>query len=244
MFVSSKSSVLLQTARANISKPGSGEHSVNARMVFDSGSQRSYISENLQNTLKLPVAGQDTLLIKTFEESTAKLRQCDIVQFAVEAVDGIPVLGQGNSSINLTETHVLKISNCVIEGEDSLEKEIKHFWDLETLGIKHDEPTVYEKFIEDIRHIGERYEVKLPFKEDHPLLPDNYHLSKMRLESLLRRLKSKPEVLKHYDEVVKEKLERNIIEPVNLTEQTEVGKVHYLPHEKLSGLIRTQLNSA
>ena len=89
IFVSSKSSVLLQTARANISKPGSGEHSVNARMVFDSGSQRSYISENLQNTLKLPVAGQDTLLIKTFGESTAKLRQCDIVQFALEAVDGM-----------------------------------------------------------------------------------------------------------------------------------------------------------
>ncbi|XP_068735432.1 uncharacterized protein [Montipora capricornis] len=258
MFVSSKSSVLLQTARANISKPGSGEHSVNARMVFDSGSQGSYISENLQNTLKLPVAGPDTLLIKTFGESTAKLRQCDIVQFAVEAVDDfywnfvsgsvvrgpesgpialstklgyilsgpVSVPGQGDSSINLTETHVLKISNCVIEGGDSLEEEIKHFWDLETLGIKHDEPTVYEKFIEDIRHNGQRYEVKLPFKEDHPLLPDNYHLSKMRLESLLWRLKSNPEVLKHYDEVVNEQLERNIIEPVHLTEQTEVGKVH------------------
>ena len=86
MFVSSKSSVLLQTARANISKPGSGEHSVNARMVFDSGSQKISISENLENTLKLPVAGQDTLLIKTFGESTAKLRQCDIVQFAVDGM--------------------------------------------------------------------------------------------------------------------------------------------------------------
>ncbi|XP_068708273.1 uncharacterized protein [Montipora foliosa] len=234
MFVSSKSSVLLQTARANISKPGSGEHSVNARMVFDSGSQKIYISENLENTLKLPVPGQDTLLIKTFGESTAKLRQCDIVQFAGDgmkiyvsayvvpvicapisnqiieftqayyphlqcsavqclkrlsdnshggedlSVDiligadfywhfvsgsfvrgpesgpialsnklgyilsgpvGIPVPGQGDSSINLTENHVLKISNCVIEGGDSLE-EVEHFWDLETLGIKHDEPTV------------------------------------------------------------------------------------------------------
>ena len=91
MFVSSKSSALLQTARTNISKPGSGEHSVNARMVFDSGSQTSCISENLRNSLKLPVAGQDTLLIKTFGESTAKVRQCDIVQLAVEAVDGMQI---------------------------------------------------------------------------------------------------------------------------------------------------------
>ena len=64
---------------------------VNARMVFDSGSQRSYITENLRKTLNLPIAGQDTLLIKTFGESTAKLRRCDIVQMAVAADDGMQV---------------------------------------------------------------------------------------------------------------------------------------------------------
>ena len=91
MFVNSKSSVLLQTARANVSKPGNSERFVNAGMVFDSGSQRSYNSENLQKRLNLAIAGQDTLLIKTFGESTAKLRGCDIVQIAVEADDGIQV---------------------------------------------------------------------------------------------------------------------------------------------------------
>lgn len=101
---------------------------------------------------------------------------------------GIPVPGQGDSTVNLTETHVLKGSSSVVEERNSLEGEIKQFWDLETLGIKPDEPSVYEKFIEDIVHDGERYEVKLPFKESHPLLPDNYQLSKLRLESLVRRL--------------------------------------------------------
>ena len=134
---------------------------------------------------------------------------------------------QGDSTVNLTETHVLKISNSVIEERNSLEREIKHFWDLETLGIKYDEPTVYEKFTE------ERYEVKLPFKEGHPFLPDNYQLSKTRLESLLRRLKLKQEVLKHYDEVIQEQLEKSIIEPVNMEERRAVGKVHYLPHREV-----------
>ena len=87
-----------------------------------------------------------------------------------------------------------------------------------TLGIKHDEPTVHEKFIEDITQNGERYEVKLPFKENHPILPDNYQLSKTTLESLLRQLKSKPEVLKHYDQVIQEQLKKNIVEPVNIEE--------------------------
>ena len=98
---------------------------------------------------------------------------------------------------------MLKISNSVIEEENSLVREVKHFWDLDTLGIRHDEPSVYEKFIDDITHNGERYEVKLPFKKSHPILPGNYQLSETRLESLLRRLKSKQKVLKHYhDEVI------------------------------------------
>ena len=100
-----------------------------------------------------------------------------------------------------------------------------------------------EKFIEDITHNGERYEVKLPFKEGHPILPDSYQLSKTRLESLLRRLKLKLEVLKHYDEVIQEKLGRSIIEPVNLEERRAVSNVHYLPKEKPSDLIRTLLSS-
>ena len=128
---------------------------------------------------------------------------------------------------------MLKISNSVIEERNLLEREIKHFWDLETLGIKHDEPTVYEKFTEDITHNGERYEVKLPFKESHPILPDNYQLSKTRLESLLQWLKSKQEVLKHYDEVIQEQLEKNIIEPVDMEGRRAVGKVHYLPHREV-----------
>ena len=126
---------------------------------------------------------------------------------------------QGDSTVNLTETRVLKISNSVIEERNSLEREIKHFLDLETLGIKHDEPTVYEKLIKDITHNGERYEVKLLVKESHPILPDNYQLSRTRLESFLQWLKLKPEVLKHYDEVIQEQLEKKIIEPVNMEER-------------------------
>ena len=50
---------------------------------------------------------------------------------------------------------------------------------------------------------------------------------------MLRRLKSKPEVLKHYDEVIQEQLGKSIIEPVNIEEQQAVGKVHYLPHREV-----------
>lgn len=47
-----------------------------------------------------------------------------------------------------------------------------------------------------------RYQVQLPFEENHELLPDNFALRKSRSVSLLKRLKLKPEVLKHYDDVI------------------------------------------
>ena len=53
-FVNYKSSVLLQTARANVSKPGNGERFVNARMLFDSDSQRSYIQRTCRKHLTFP----------------------------------------------------------------------------------------------------------------------------------------------------------------------------------------------
>ncbi len=57
MFISSKSSILLHTARANTSKPGNGEHSVNARMVFDSGSQGKSPSSSRQLPVEQIEAG-------------------------------------------------------------------------------------------------------------------------------------------------------------------------------------------
>ncbi len=61
-------------------------------------------------------------------------------------------------------------------------------------------------------------------------MPDNYQLSKTRLESLLRRLKSTPELLRQYDQVIQEQLEVNIIEPVSNEDVSPPTKVHYLPH--------------
>ena len=207
--------------------------------------------------LGLQASGSDTLLIKTFGESHAQLRKCDIVQLAIETprdgrvyvtayvvpticspisnqsidlhqhqyshlqslkladeithssdlhidlligadyywslVTGEVVRGHSSSgpvalstkigyvlsgpdqatsyandsTVNLSETHVLKVMSEVVQ-ENILEREIKAFWDLESLGIKSNEPAVYDKFLKDITFDGIRYEVRLPFKETHP----------------------------------------------------------------------------
>ena len=73
-----------------------------------------------------------------------------------------------------------------------------------------------------------RYSVKLPWKEGHSALPSNYNISLKRLKGQLGRLKKEPEILEEYDSVIKEQLEKGIIEPVIELERAE--KIHYIPN--------------
>ena len=58
-YVGARTSVLLQTAKVNIYKPGSPENSVNARLIPDSGSQRSYVTSRVRNRLDLNTEGTE-----------------------------------------------------------------------------------------------------------------------------------------------------------------------------------------
>ncbi len=64
------------------------------------------------------------------------------------------------STVNLSETHILKVTSEVVQ-ENTLHQDIKTFWDLESLGIKSNEPAVYDKFLDDITFDGVRYVVRL-----------------------------------------------------------------------------------
>ena len=84
----SKRSVFLQTAAAEVVRPDDERYCKHVRLVLDSCSQRSYITEELKNQLGLPVIGKDSLLIKTFGESDARLRLCEIVQVGIKTASG------------------------------------------------------------------------------------------------------------------------------------------------------------
>ncbi|XP_054706686.1 uncharacterized protein LOC129216496 [Uloborus diversus] len=73
----------------------------------------------------------------------------------------------------------------------------------------------------------ERYEVALPWKEEHFPLPSNKDLAKRRLEKMTNGLNSKNLYVK-YDETLEEWYKLCIIEEVPLEET--VVQSHYLPH--------------
>ena len=122
----------------------------------------------------------------------------------------VPALTE-SCTVNLWTTHVLKIESADISHvQDVLQK----FWDLETLGITDTETSVHDKFSNEKRFIGERYQLKRLFKDNHPMLSDNYTDASRRLAAVIKKLKTQPEILKQYDQVIKEQLESGVVKEV------------------------------
>lgn len=309
--------VLLQTAQVTVFKPGDPTTSMSTRAIFDSGSQRSYISERVKESLTLDPLYSETMIIKAFGSERGKRQLCDVISLGLrlqaggsinlsflavplicEPLCGQPIshaaehydylaelnladhscgteqlevdmlIGSDNywrlvtgklvnrgdgptavhtrlgwvlsgpveglmsqkTSCNLVSTHALKVDAYMQEESDrSLDRTLKTFWDLESLGIQEGEADVYQQFQKQISFKNGRYEVSLPWKEAHPALPTHYDLSLKRLTGLLRRLRQSPDVLQRYDAVIKEQLEKGIVEVVD-DARSQGNAIHYLPH--------------
>ena len=77
-----------------------------------------------------------------------------------------------------------------------------------------------------------RYNVAWPWKDENCKLPKNYELSVERLKSLQKRLKDDPELLQKYDKVIKDQLEKGVIEAVD-EQKEQSDKQHYIPHHAI-----------
>ena len=103
---------------------------------------------------------------------------------------------------------------------------------LDVLGLKDsetgDQGIVYEEFKEQLTRNPEGwYETSLPWKGNHPPLPNNKGNSLSRLDTLVRKLE-KQESLQTYDKIIQDQLEQGIVERVN---NDAVGKEFYIPHK-------------
>ena len=117
--------------------------------------------------------------------------------------------------VNLVPTHVLFRADC--EGtcepiaNESLEEQMQSLWDLDSIGIGN-KRLVHESFLESRKFENGRYSVKPPFKSNNKFLPDNYQLSLARLHNLFKSLSKTPEQLIQYDKVIRDRLEKGIVE--------------------------------
>ena len=128
--------------------------------------------------------------------------------------------------MNLVQTHAMRVDT----EEMTLEKQFSKFWELEGLGISPQENSVYQTFKDGIEFVNGRYQVHLPWKQDHPLLSDNFTLAQRRLQGFNSRLQGNSNLLEEYDSIIKDQEEKGIIEQVTSSENIEVRKTHYLNH--------------
>ena len=88
LYVDSNKAILLQTALAEVSNPRNPSLMLKLRIVMDSGSQRSYLTRHVRDTLALPTSGKQCLSIAAFGSQRGEPKQCEVVRIAIRTKYG------------------------------------------------------------------------------------------------------------------------------------------------------------
>ena len=140
------------------------------------------------------------------------------------------VINQETTMTNLT---IAGNSNSLFDyTQDALVDTLKQFWETESIGIKEVSEITksHNGFNEQVRFNGQRYEVPLPWRDNHPTISSDYELCVNRLKSLQRKLLKEPELIREYNQIIEEQLSKGIVERVAAEKDNENEDVHYLPH--------------
>ena len=125
----------------------------------------------------------------------------------------------------------LDLSNMLLTQTSAIDYE--ELCKLDVLGLKDnpsgDQETVYEEFKEQLTRSSEGwYETNLPWKGNHPPLPNNHTGSLKRLKNLVRKLEIQGE-LERYNDIIQTQLSQGIVEHAD--EVVKDGKEFYIPHK-------------
>lgn len=163
--------------------------------------------------------------------------QCENGPAATRTILGWVISGpvtsqaEGQDSTNLI-THVLRVRQTSGRRDDGkqLERRLRCFWDLDSLGILDKEEDVYDQFHQMVEFSDGRYSVCLPWKDPLMSLPTKYELCLKRLRSLVKRLRENPILFGQYNQVIRDQVDQGIVEVVPQPEELDGDQVHYLPH--------------
>ncbi|MCG8078471.1 MAG: hypothetical protein JAY75_19800, partial [Candidatus Thiodiazotropha taylori] len=111
--------------------------------------------------------------------------------------------------------------------------DLEDFWNIESIGIidnliTTNDELAKKRFKETLTFKDGRYQVTWPWKEEIPDLPLNRELAIGRLKSNVARMRHKPELMKQYNTIIQDQLNKGVIEKADYTLVN--GPRHYLPH--------------
>ncbi|WKY07583.1 hypothetical protein Q1695_007220 [Nippostrongylus brasiliensis] len=148
-----------------------------------------------------------------------------------------------NTDTRHTEWNVntLTMSDFANDFEEEMKRWDK-YWTMDSAGIceftgtKNAEKEavnqqVTEFFNSTIERRQDGYYVRLPYKSDHPPLPNNKNIAVKRLHSVVNMLRNNELLMKDYDNTFKEQLRQGIIEEVRDEPTSKDRILHYIPHQ-------------
>ncbi|XP_028407170.1 uncharacterized protein LOC114529555 [Dendronephthya gigantea] len=113
---------------------------------------------------------------------------------------------------------------------------LKKFWNLEAIGVTEapkiqsaEEKYVAQRFEDNVKFDGQRYEVSLPWKEDCPKLLSNRGLALKRLANVEAKLKKQPEHARMYKDSINQYINDGHARLIT-AEDDKAYRIHYLPH--------------
>ena len=114
---------------------------------------------------------------------------------------------------------------------------LEDFWRLETIGITDNprqsgDERVVQQFSETVKKKNGRYNVCRPWREKNINSSGNCELALRQLKTTISRLQQDSELLKKYDEVIKDQLKKGIIE-IFRDITTDDTRKHYIPQHAL-----------
>ncbi|KAL3075849.1 hypothetical protein niasHT_032052 [Heterodera trifolii] len=160
--------------------------------------------------------------IRKFWDFMTGFRKTESGTYIVDTVFG-PILCGERFQVSSGATPAPSVFMTLPCGEDERDqmppiRAVEQFWSLEAIGIR-DDPTndadtqAVIQFERSVRQLNDgRYSIRLPWRECHPALPNNFSMAYRRLTTMLQRLQKTPEVLKQYTTVITDQLNAAIIE--------------------------------
>ena len=137
--------------------------------------------------------------------------------------------------------HTQEITNTfhVSVSPPNIEQIVEKFWTIESTGTLPTSPQSqsHDRFTDDylasiVQEDSGSYVVKFPWRDNHAPLPSNFKICEHRTRALVRRLNNMPNLMRAYNDIIKEQERRGFIEKIDSSPPT--GPVHYIPHHHVN----------
>ena len=156
-------------------------------------------------------------------------RGIDLLKTSAGYVIYGPIPSSASQEMTEVQLRHITVANFTVFPD---EPPIHRLWDLETIGIDPSAPApqdtaVYQNYLDTVIYT-DRYYVRLPWKQDHPPLPNNYKMAVGQLHAMHKSLSAKPHLLEHYHQVIQEQQDQGFIEVIH--NPRVHASTHYIPH--------------